>query len=302
MRVTHQMLSAQVIDSLQSAYRRLAAAQEAAASGRRINRLSDDPLGAARALSVRAVERSLEQYEKNLDTAMPLLEQADSILEAVGDRLVRAKELALAMANVTNSSEQRLAAAMEVREILNQLLSLANTKIEGRFIFAGFANGAPPFVSSGVAVSYAGDAGEIMVPVSADRSLALNVPGDRIFQGAGSASGVDIFDVYLDLESALQNNDTDGADGIRAQLGRLDAAIEQILRFRAEIGARLNSAQAAKDAAALMKLQWRERRSEIEDADAVAAYSDFARYQAAFQAALQSAARTLQPSLLEFLR
>jgi flagellin-like hook-associated protein FlgL len=43
-------------------------------------------------------------------------------------------------------------------------------------------------------------------------------------------------------------------------------------------------------------------RSKIEDADVLSAYSDFARLQNAFDAALQSASQVLRPSLLDFLR
>jgi flagellin-like hook-associated protein FlgL len=43
-------------------------------------------------------------------------------------------------------------------------------------------------------------------------------------------------------------------------------------------------------------------RSKIEDVDPLTAYSDFARLQQAFQAALQSSARVIQPSILDFLR
>jgi flagellar hook-associated protein 3 FlgL len=302
MRVTQQTIATQVIDGLQGAYRRVAKAQEEVTTGRRINHLSDDPIGAARVLSLLTVERSLDQYEKNLNTAIPLFEQADSLLDNVVDRLVRAKELALALANDSNSPEQRAQTAMEVRELFNQVLGIANTKVEDRFIFAGFVNGTPPFALAGGAVTYGGDSGEILVQTNEAGSIALNVPGDRIFQGAGIGAGVDIFDIYLDLETALQNNDVNGADGIRTQIGRLDHAVDQVLRFRAEFGARANSAQSAKEAINVMKIQYRERRSQIEDADALAVYSDFARYQYAFQAALQSASQMLQPSLLDFLR
>jgi flagellar hook-associated protein 3 FlgL len=302
MRVTNQTIATQVADELQRAYQRLARTQEAVTSGRRINRLSDDPIGAARALGLVSAERALDQYEKNLNTAMPLFDQADSVLDGVVDRLSRAKELAVAMANDSNSPEQRAQTAMEIRELFDQVLGLANTKVEGRFIFAGFVNGAPPFALAGGGVAYNGDSGEIFVQTSDASSIALNVPGDQIFQGAGVAGGVDIFDVYLDLAAALQNNDVNGADGVRAQIGRLDRAMDQVLRFRAEFGARTNRAQAAKDAIDVLKIQYRQRRSQIEDADALTVYSDFARYQYALQAALQSAARLLQPSLLDFLR
>jgi len=91
-------------------------------------------------------------------------------------------------------------------------------------------------------------------------------------------------------------------NGLHAQLGRLDAAINQILTFRAEVGARLNSADVAADAVGVLKDRTLGQRSQIEDADVLAAYSDFARLQNAFEAALQSASQLIQPSLLDFLR
>jgi len=296
------MIATQVIDELQRAYQRVAKTQEAVTSGRRINHLSDDPIGAAKALSLLSAERALDQYEKNLNASTPLLEQADSLLDQVVDRLARAKELALAMANDSNSPEQRAQTAAEIRELFDQVLGIANTKVDGRFIFAGFVNGTPPFAAAGGAVTYSGDSGEIFVPVSEAAAIAVNVPGDQVFQGVGVSGGVDIFDVYLDLEAALQNNDVGGADGIRTQIGRLDQAIDQVLGFRAQFGARSNAAQAAQDAIGTMKIQYRKWRSQIEDADAVAVYSDFARLQVALQAALRSASQLLQPSLLDFLR
>jgi flagellin-like hook-associated protein FlgL len=91
-------------------------------------------------------------------------------------------------------------------------------------------------------------------------------------------------------------------NGIQTQLGRLDAAMAQISLFRSEIGARLTSAQTASTAVTVLHDHALTRRSAIEDVDALAAYSDFARLQQAFQAALQSAAQMIQPSLLDFLK
>lgn len=302
MRVTNQSISFQVIDGLQRAFQRVAKAQEAVATGKRINHLSDDSLAAVRVFGLRGVAASLDQYEKNINAALPSLEQGDAVLADVGDLLARAKELALSMANDSNSAEQRLITSKEVRNLFEQVLARANTKLDSRYIFAGFVNGAPPFTEGVGAVAYGGDSGEIQVQTSASGALTTNIAGDRIFQGAGVVNGVDIFELFLKLDSALQNNDLNGPNGIRSQLGGFDRAIDQVLSFRAEFGARSNSAQSAKDAIGLMKLKTTEQRSQFEDADAFAVYSDLARYQQAFQAALQSASQLIQPSLLDFLR
>ncbi len=302
MRVTQQSLSFQITDGLQQAFRRLAETQEAMNTGKRINRLSDDPMGAVRVMGLKSFEAALAQFDKNVNTALPVLEQSDHVLDNATQLIVRAKELAIAMANDTNSATERLQTSKEIREVFNQVLNLANTKVENRYIFAGFANGTAPFTFAAGVVSYGGDSGVVSVSTSATGAVAINVPGDQVFQGAGVGGGDNIFDMLLDLESALQNNDVNGPDGIRTQIGRLDVAIDQVLGFRAEFGARVNHAEAAKAAVAVMKVQTTDQRSQIEDADALKVYSDFARYQQAFQAALHSTAQVIQPSLLDFLR
>ena len=302
MRVTQQSLSLQVADGLQQAFSRLAATQEAVTTGKRINRLSDDPMGAVRVLGLKNFEASLTQFNKNVNTALPVLEQTDSVLDSVTQLIVRAKELAIAMANDSNSAKERVQTSKEIHEVFNEILSLSNTRVENRYIFAGFANGSPPFAFVGGGVLYNGDSGVISVSTSATGTVALNVPGDQVFQGLGLGGGDDIFDMLLDLETALLNDDVNGSDGIRTQIGRLDVAIDQLLGFRAEFGARVNHAQAAKAAVDVIKTQTIEQRSQIEDADALKVYSDFARYQQAFQAALNSAAQMIRQSLMDFLR
>jgi flagellar hook-associated protein 3 FlgL len=98
---------------------------------------------------------------------------------------------------------------------------------------------------------------------------------------------------------ALQQTNT---NGYATQLGRIDAAIDQLLTFRAEAGARLNSGQFMSEALETLRIRTLGERSKIEDADVLSAYSDFARLQNAFDAALQSASQVLRPSLLDFLR
>ena len=211
MRVTQQTISTQVIEGLQRAYQRVAKAQEAVTSGRRINHLSDDPIGATRALRLRGFEETLTQYQRNIDNAQPFVEQADAVLGDVVSGLQRAKEIALAMANDTNSPTERLAGATEVHQILSQILSQANTQVENRFLFGGFINGAAPFTQGASRVEYGGDNGEIEVQTSATSSLKINLIGSAVYQGAGVVGGQGIFDTLQDLEAALRGNSSANA-------------------------------------------------------------------------------------------
>jgi flagellar hook-associated protein 3 FlgL len=455
MRITSQMISTQVNDGLQGAYQRLARAQEIVTSGRRINHLADDPLGATRVMNLRNVENTVAQYKRNIDNTVPLLEQADSAFDNVVQGLTRARELTVQMANDTYSPADRQAAGREVQQIFEQLLSVANTKVDNRFLFGGFANGAAPFAEAANGVNYLGDNGEIRIQTSAASTLPINFVGSQVFQGAGVTGGQGIFDVLRDLQSLLNGQsapnalslavnldnataagtgfspvdavgteapaatllgeanfsttvtvfDSQGAGhdltflfaktgattykyrvvansaevsggtpgnlyqvapegtlefnaggslnaatssfsditlsgladgaaditinaanvnfggstqsaqpstvltagqtntgGYATQLGRIDAAINQMLTFRAEAGARLNTTQSAGDSLQVLQDRTVGERSKIEDADVLSAYSDFARLQSALDAALQSASQVLRPTLLDFLR
>jgi flagellar hook-associated protein 3 FlgL len=302
MRVSTQSLASQVQDNVQQAMRRLAAAEEQISSGKRINRLSDDPFGAARAVDLKSFQASLDQYKKNIDSALPFLNQTDSVLGEADDVLNRAREVAVAMANGAMTAQDRANAAAEVRQLLTRLVASGNSKLEDRYMFAGFVNGAAPFALAAGIVTYSGDAGQIFIQADASTGVAINLPGDKLFQGIGVAGGTDLFDALSDLETALNANDVAGPNGITAQIGRLDRGLNQVLGFRAEIGARLETLNTASAGLEIMNLRAAETRSKIEDIDAIKVFADFALLQQAFQAALQASARAIQPSILDFLR
>src|SRR5215470_4198189 len=200
MRVSNQMLFQQTQTSIQRAAQRVAQLQEAVSSGKRINHFTDDPINAVRALDLREMESSLDQYGKNIDSGLPFLKENDSVLGDVVDALGRAKELALQMANGSNNAQDRAAAATELQQIYERVVSLANTQLEGRYIFGGFKNDAAPFSSTG---AYLGDNGQINIQATASSSLTLNVPGNQVFQGAGVNGGVGLLDALRDLKAVM---------------------------------------------------------------------------------------------------
>jgi flagellar hook-associated protein 3 FlgL len=455
MRVTTQTVALQVNVGLQRAYQQLARAQEVVASGQRINRLSDDPLGAVRVVELRGFEAAIAQYVSNSDQVKPLLEQSDTVFGEVVQQLTRAREIAVQMGNAVYSPAEKATAAGEIGQILDQLIAVANTKVENRFIFGGYKSSNPPFLRTPGGADYVGDAGKIQIHTSPSSTMDINFLGNEVFQSAGVPGGQGIFDVMHDLaclldgrnvsdsvniavtlddtippgagfsqidavgtetariallaeadfstsvtvfdgngighdlvfafaktsadtyhyrvfanaseinggtlgnlyqvapggllkfdgngvldaaasivtdvtmsalssgaadinidaanlsfagsmqapgESAVLTLQQSNAGGIAAQLGRLDAAIDHIVSYRTQVGARLNSAEASAGALEILRARTIGERSRFEDADVLSAYSDFVRLQSAFEASLASASRMLAPSLLDFLR
>lgn len=106
----------------------------------KINRPSDDPLGAGRVISYRASIDNLGIYRDNISAAMGWLGTADSVLSSEGSFmtvLTRMKELAEQAATETYDKMNREEISYELRQSFLQLITLANTRWEGRSIFGG---------------------------------------------------------------------------------------------------------------------------------------------------------------------
>jgi len=149
MRISENMKFNTIVDNMfksQDSYNKLA---EKIASLKEINRPSDDPIGMNRVLNLRESRASVEQYTKNMDGCESWLTITESKLSAAGDLLVKAREVAVAQSTATSSAEIRSAEAGTVQQLIDEMLSLANSKYEGRYLFSGAKTGEEPFSSSG---------------------------------------------------------------------------------------------------------------------------------------------------------
>ncbi|PCI29784.1 MAG: hypothetical protein COB67_03295 [SAR324 cluster bacterium] len=106
-------------------------------SGKRINKPSDDPVGAARVQDFRTSINRSKTLERNIGADKVWLNTSESALQQIGDVLQHVKVLALEGANSTSTREFRQSVAMELRTIVRDLVKLGN-KREGKLsLFAG---------------------------------------------------------------------------------------------------------------------------------------------------------------------
>ncbi|MEG1610055.1 MAG: hypothetical protein RR317_02610, partial [Bilophila sp.] len=112
---------------------------------KKINRPSDDPAGMARILSYRSSIGRSTQYETNADTAMGWLDQAAAVLgEGASNAITSIKALAVQAKTETNGPQRDIIAG-QLREAMQNLISLANSSSEGKHLFAGQDYAKPPF-------------------------------------------------------------------------------------------------------------------------------------------------------------
>lgn len=292
-RVTQTMLSQRSLEGMQLGLGRLARTQEQLSTGRLINRPSDDPTGATSAMRVRSSIADAQQHARNAEDGLGWLGQVDSTLVSMTDQVRRAQALALQGANTAAmGAAAREALATEVDQIRQSLVSVANTTYLGRPVFGGTTAGGAAYDASG---AYVGDAGSVVRTVG--DGIKVRVDADA--QSAFGPHGANLFADLDALSAALRSGDSAGiATGIDA----LGAGLERITAALADVGTRYGRVEQSLARAGDAELSLSSALSGIENTDLPRAMVDLQLQEVAYQAALASTARVMQPSLLEFLR
>jgi flagellar hook-associated protein 3 FlgL len=101
-RVTQGSITSQLLRNINKNMAQSAGLQEQMATGMKINRPSDDPVGITYSLRYRSDLSINERYQSNVDSATSFLDFNDTMLSQVGDVTKRIKELAVQGSNGTN--------------------------------------------------------------------------------------------------------------------------------------------------------------------------------------------------------
>lgn len=183
MRIADKMSYNQVNRSISKNRTEMSDLQNQAATQKRVNKPSDDPVAASRVLFSRLDQRGNEQYVKNLNYAKGFLDFTEQSLQELTEALVRAKELALGQSNdASGNAQTRRVVATEIQQLYNQAVQIGNRKLGERFIFGGYKTTSPPFDENG---AYLGDEGEMKVHIDKESYLSMNLPGSIVFHGKG---------------------------------------------------------------------------------------------------------------------
>lgn len=301
MRITQRMMANQVNSNLSRNVEKLLNTQSHISSGKRIMRASDDPVGISKSLGYHKMLDSMDQYVRNISNARSGLEAGESALADINEAMNRARELTVAQATGTASAESRNAAAQEVRQIRDQLIQLANTKQGDRYMFGGRNTDVPPYDSADPDnASFNGDGGEFSVMIADAVSMDVAVSGEEAFSSVDPLSiKKDPVVVLTGLITDLEANDESAISG---HLDSLDQAMTQITNERSNVGAKLNRLDSTEAHLEIYKLNFSQMLSDTEDLDLTQAVTDLTAQQSAYQASLASAAKIIQPSLLDYLR
>ena len=200
--------------------------QEQAATGMRVLRPSDSPVDAFRISGLAAEGLTLESYVQNLDTVVRNLGTASSVLQSVSVSITRVESLLTQGATEFNAKQRGINAA-EIDQILEQILSLANTENLGQHLFAGSLTTSAPYVATRlggeiVSVTYKGSLEEMSIPVALEVKHASLLVGEEVFRSdnrgdpifygqTGAAEGAGTSSVRGDVWLIVKHTSTDYA-------------------------------------------------------------------------------------------
>lgn len=111
---------------------------EQMASGKKIQKPSDDPIVAARALKLRTNVSEIAQYKTNAKDALSWLGITEQAISNTTDMLQRINKLSNQGATGTLTAENRASIATEISELRDQIVNEANASYAGRYIFGGY--------------------------------------------------------------------------------------------------------------------------------------------------------------------
>ncbi|MHC4763447.1 MAG: flagellar hook-associated protein FlgL [Planctomycetota bacterium] len=127
-------------------YNAMARLQEQAYTGSRINRASDDPSAAYRVLGLDSQQKLLENYMDNISGAVGILESSSLNIESMASAIADTKASLTQILSETYNENDRIESARQINETLEHMVSLANTKHSGQYLFSGGNTSTAPYV------------------------------------------------------------------------------------------------------------------------------------------------------------
>ncbi|CAM3526626.1 flagellar hook-associated protein FlgL [Marinicrinis lubricantis] len=297
-RVTQSMMNMQLVRSLSNNMRRMDEWNTQLTTGRKINKPSDDPVGITYSLRYRSDLAANEQYQTNVDNSLSYLEYSDKMLSQAGDVLQRLNELAVKASNGTNPQSALDAIKSEVDELKKQMLDIANSQLNGKYIFNGQKTDIKPYADEATASSVVTDPYLVKLEISQGVEMATNITGNDVF--GLTTDNDNVFKIMDELSTAL--SDPADFDAINDSIGKIETRMNQFLGVRADLGARINRVELVQTRLEDINLNLKSLQSKTEDADVAEVYTNLTMAENVYQASLSVGAKLIQPTLVDFLR
>jgi flagellar hook-associated protein 3 FlgL len=279
---------------------KLATSQTELTTGLQINNVSDDPAEISDIWQLNSELDQTQQTETNLGQVSTEVNTAQSALQSAVTLVEQAETYGTQGASDTTSATTRTELANGLGAILQQLVSTANTTVEGRYIFSGDTDQTTPYsidlTQTPPVSAYQGSASTREVQGADGTAFPIALTAQQIFDSSTASNNV--FTSISDLMQGLQSNNDTTINSALADVQSSDTFLNQQLAFYGTVQDRVTSAQTFGQN---YTVQLQTQLSGVQDANEAADITNMTQAQTQLQAALQSEAQLPKTTLFDFL-
>ena len=215
-RVTPGYMQSDFLKNIETKNESFQKVQKQLSSGNKINLPSDDPANTINYMKWESKTQDLNKFNQVINSYTDKMNVVDGHLDAMGSGLHRARELVVQAANSVYTKDERAAIAVEIDQIVRQLVSDANTEYKGTSIFGGTSARTQPYrISENLdettnatlvsGVEYFGNAQEQVMDIGKNDRIVAVLPGTSIFETSTTTlqGGVDATGYVVAQDSAI---------------------------------------------------------------------------------------------------
>ncbi|MDZ4755301.1 MAG: flagellin [Phycisphaerae bacterium] len=226
-RVPTLLASRLTYSSIMQSSQRMLRVQEQLATGRALNRPSDDVVGTS-AVSVLddRIERR-DQRQSNLGQADSVLGSLDGSLADLTDLISEAKGLGLSQIGIGSDAATRKNQAKVIDALLDAAVGISNRDQRGIHYFGGSAHATEPLQGLNGGYRYIGEGEGMVTDIGLGSKVPITMSAEQAF-GALSGRVEGFSDLNPSLTMATRLADLNGAGGTGVNLGAITVSVNSL--------------------------------------------------------------------------
>ncbi|MCI5727192.1 MAG: flagellar hook-associated protein FlgL [Clostridium sp.] len=330
MRITSGMMKNNYLNGMTTNLNNMQTLNKQLTSGKEISRPSDNPYKVARSMQLNTDINTNKQYNENIKDTINWLNTTDTALGQVTNVIQRVRELMVSSGNASYGSNEQKAISDEINQRIEEVAQILNSNFDGKYVFGGTKTSSKPLGSDTDGITgntylyfvdksgnkldledtstYTKNQLEMLgtkmnVEISQGVEMEYNVTAKEVLICKDdNGKQVNLMNLLSDITSNLKSsNSSDRVKVIGENLADIDSVVSNLLKLRAEVGAKQNRMDSAQTKNEDENYNMTDILSKTEDIDFTEKTIEFTVAQTVYQASLQICAQVLPKSLLDYL-
>ncbi|MBN2280393.1 MAG: hypothetical protein JXQ65_07430 [Candidatus Marinimicrobia bacterium] len=293
MRITDTMVSRNLLYNINNSREAMNVYQNQQASGKRLNKVSDDPVDYTKIESFKNAIVNNDQYLEGINLAKGFLDVSITSLEQINEGVMTAKEIAIKASDLSQTQEDYDVFKDQIDDIIEDNIALSNSTFMGNSVFSGTKTDIEnAFMYNGTTITYSGNDKKINRKIAENYYVDINISGRELLNTS-------MFQNLLDLKNALSSGET---VKINESIDLLNTVSDNLTKLNSSLGSIKMQVENTENRINTANLNLKSYLSNLEDADMAEAITQYKSEETAYQSALYATSNAINLNILSFLR